>query len=142
MTLATAGAGTRSRPPARQVPRWAKIIAAVVLLAAAAALFTSRSLEVYRLNREAAQLAALKRALQEQNAVLREEIRLLHTPAYVEKIAREQLGLVRPGEVAVLIIRPPAPAPPPPRQAPPRGGRLGGGRLTDLIAALRRALAP
>jgi cell division protein FtsL len=136
MSLATAGARNRSKPPARQFPRWVKFSAAVILLAAAAALFTVRYLEVYRLNREAAELAALKRALQEQNAVLREEIKLLHTPAYVEKIAREQLGLVKPGEVAVLIVRPPAPTPP----VRPAPASRRGSALDRLVDALRRAL--
>jgi len=40
-------------------------------------------------------------------------MKLLQTPAYIEKLAREQLGLVRPGEIAILIVRPPAPPPPP-----------------------------
>jgi cell division protein FtsL len=138
MSLATAGARNRSKPPARQFPRWVKVSAAVIVLAAAAALFTVRYLEVYRLNREAARLAAIKRSLQEQNAVLREEIKLLHTPAYVEKIAREQLGLVRPGEIAVLIVRPPAP-PPPARPDPAPRHRAGPAGILD---ALRRMLSP
>jgi cell division protein FtsL len=137
MGLAAAGARNRSKSSVRQFPRWIKFTAAVILFSAAAALFTVRALEVYRLNRQAVQLAALKRSLQEQNAVLREEIKLLHTPEYVEKIAREQLGLVKPGEVAVLIVRPPAPAPARPARAPQR--RSG---LFAVFDALRRVLAP
>jgi len=54
---------------------------------------------------------------------LREEIRLLHTPAYIERQAREQLGLVRPGEIAVILVRPtPAPAPPTAQDADESGG--------------------
>lgn len=120
MTLATVGARNRSRPLARQVPRWVKILAALIVLAAVFPLFTIRYLDVYRLNREAARLEVLKRSLRQQNAVLREEIKLLHTPAYVEKLAREQLGLVKPDEIAVLIVRPPAPQPAPARPAPRR----------------------
>ena len=115
MTLATVGARNRSKSPPRRIPRWAKILAATLVVAAVLPLFAVRYLEVYRLNREAVRLAVLKRSLQEQNAVLREEMKLLHTPGYVEKIAREQLGLVRPGEIALLIVRPPAPPAPPPR---------------------------
>jgi cell division protein FtsL len=137
MGLAAAGARKRSNPSVRQFPRWIKFTAAVVLFSAAAALFTVRALEVYRLNRQAVQLAALKRSLQEQNAVLREEIKLLHTPEYVEKIAREQLGLVKPDEVAVLIVRPPAPTPARPARTPQRRSGLSG-----VFDALRRVLAP
>jgi cell division protein FtsL len=137
MSLATAGARNRSKPPVRQFPRWVKFTAAVIVVAAAAALFTVRYLEVYRVNREATRLATIKRSLQEQNAVLREEIKLLHTPGYVEKIAREQLGLVKPGEVAVLIVRPPAPAPVRTVRAPQRRSGLSG-----IFDALRLVLAP
>jgi cell division protein FtsB len=136
MSLATAGARNRSKSPVRQFPRWVKFSAAIILLAAAATLFTVRYLEVYRLNREAALLAAMKVSLREQNAVLREEIKLLHTPAYVEKVAREQLGLVKPGEIAVLIVRPPARTPTRPAKPPARGSRLSG-----ILDALRRVLA-
>ena len=133
MGLAAAGARNRSRASRRQFPRWLTFTAAILLFSAATTLFTVRYLEVYRLNREALQLAALKRVLQEQNAVLREEIKLLHTPAYVEKIAREQLGLVKPGEIAVLIVRPPAPAPA--RSVRPPQRRSG---LSGIVDAFRR----
>ncbi|MDQ7819285.1 MAG: septum formation initiator family protein [Armatimonadota bacterium] len=89
--------------------------AAAAVGAVAAAVFGSATLEVYRLEREAARLQRLRTDLIRQNAALREEIRLLHTPAYIEKLAREQLGLVRPDEVALLIV----PASPPPPAAPP-----------------------
>jgi len=70
------------------------------------------------LERTAAELVQAKEQLRDQNDLLREEIRLLHTPAYIEKLAREQLGLVKPGEVAILLV-PPSP-PPPSVAAPPR----------------------
>lgn len=34
-----------------------------------------------------------------QNEEMRREIEKLHSPAYVEKIARQELGMVRPGEL-------------------------------------------
>jgi len=60
---------------------------------------------------EASRLARERDDLRKQNAQLREEIRLLNTPEDIERIAREQLGLVKPGEVAVILVAPsPAPA--------------------------------
>ena len=111
MSLATMRA--RSQTRARRLPRGAIILCVLLVAAAAAYVFGSNFLDLYTLNREAARLETLKRNLQKQNAVLREEMNLLQTPAYIEKLAREQLGLVRPGEVAILIVRPPAPPPPP-----------------------------
>ncbi len=77
------------------------------------------ALRLYHLNRQVAELEHQRRALLEENRRLREEIRRLHDPAYVERLAREQLGLVRPGEIAVVLVPEPAPSPSPgPRRTP------------------------
>lgn len=107
MGLAAARARS-SKPFSRRIPRPVIIAAVGVAVAAALYGFGLSSLHVYRLNREAARLEALKRTLTEQNAILREEIKLLGTPRHIEQLAREQLGLVRPGEVAILILQPPS----------------------------------
>lgn len=75
--------------------------------------FGTSTYEVYRLEREAAELSRTKQQLQEHSASLHEEIKALYTSSYIEKLAREQLGLVKPGEIAVLIVHPPTPAPVP-----------------------------
>jgi cell division protein DivIC len=73
----------------------------------------------YHLAREAAQLEQHRRDLINANARLREEIWRLETDdRYIERLAREQLGLVRPGEIELLIV--PQGSPPPPDAA--RGG--------------------
>jgi cell division protein FtsB len=55
--------------------------------------------------------------LQEQNSKLEAETRRLQNDVEIERIAREQYNLVRPGEEAYAILAPPeeekAPAPPP-----------------------------
>ncbi len=127
MSLATARAGNRGHPPNRRLSRPAVALIVLVVGGAAVQVFGSSFLTVYRLDREAARLEALKRDLQEQNAILREEIKLLATPQYIEKLAREQLGLVKPGEVAILIIQPRP-------QPPPRPARLP----QDNLSLLRR----
>ncbi len=112
-------------PPSdrRVVPRWAgpALIAGLVLLLAG--VFGSAYWDGYQLRREATRLVRERDELRRQNVQLREEIRLLHTPAYIERQAREQLGLVRPGEIAVILVRPtPAPAPPTTQDAEDSGG--------------------
>lgn len=96
----------------RRIPRWILSLAVLGLLGAVVFAFGTSFLQVYRLKREAARLLQLKQDLIEQNAQLREEIKLLHTPGYIERIAREQLGLVKPGEIALLIVRPKLENPP------------------------------
>jgi cell division protein FtsB len=59
------------------------------------------TLRARRQYREAASALARKRA---ENARLREEIRRLREdPAHVEAVAREELGLMRPGEVLFIV---------------------------------------
>jgi cell division protein FtsB len=61
------------------------------------------------IDKEEAKLAALS----EKNAVLESRLARSQDPAYMEKLAREQLGLVRPGETSYVVIPgPPVPAPP------------------------------
>ena len=48
--------------------------------------------------------------IQASNAALRSEIRLLRTDAEIERIARRDFGLVRPGEEAYAILPQPVAA--------------------------------
>lgn len=61
------------------------------------------------LSAEEQKLAALKN----QNSKLEERLQRLQDPEYVETLAREQLGLVRPGEVSYVVEPRHVPAPPP-----------------------------
>jgi len=40
----------------------------------------------------------------DENKELKEEIERVKSPAYVEKIAREELGLVKPGEILLIPV--------------------------------------
>ena len=40
--------------------------------------------------------------LKDENRDLSEKIKLLKIPSYIEKVAREELGLVKPGEILFL----------------------------------------
>ena len=99
-------------PSRRAIPRWLASLAVLGIVVVVAMVFGSAYWDTYQIKREAGRLARERDDLRRQNAQLREEIRLLNTPEYVERIAREQLGLVKPGEVAVILVAPsPAPAP-------------------------------
>lgn len=43
--------------------------------------------------------------LQQTNLALKEEINLLNDRRYIEKISREELGLVKPGEVPFIVSK-------------------------------------
>jgi cell division protein FtsL len=48
--------------------------------------------------------------LEEENAALQADVEALNTDAEVEKLAREKLGYVRPGETAYVVLDPPGSA--------------------------------
>jgi len=56
-----------------------------------------------QVNSARAQLAALE----EDNEVLAADVTALQTDEEVEKLAREKLGYVRPGETAYIVLDPP-----------------------------------
>jgi len=46
-------------------------------------------------------------AIREETAVLEARIAALQTPEEVERLAREQFGLVHPGEIGYVVVTPP-----------------------------------
>ncbi len=57
-----------------------------------------------RARREYRRAKAELKALKDQNAALRREMhRLIGDPAAIEAVARQELGLVRPGEILVVV---------------------------------------
>jgi cell division protein FtsB len=60
---------------------------------------------MWRVQRQVAQLAYEVRTIEQESRDLRHEIhRLRHDMEYLEKIAREELGLVRPGELVFEFV--------------------------------------
>ncbi|MDU4961244.1 MAG: septum formation initiator family protein [Sporomusaceae bacterium] len=62
-------------------------------------LVTDRYLELASIRRETAAVRQQLEQAKNRNQQLQAEKELLLLPDYVEKLAREQLGLVKPGEV-------------------------------------------
>ena len=82
-----------------------------------------KALENYRLNQEADALRNDVVALRSENVQLQKQIEDARTDAAIETIAREQLGLIKPGDHPLVLVSQaaqpaaaptPAPAPPPP----------------------------
>jgi len=61
------------------------------------------------------QVLAQIRSTDAKNSALEQRIRTLNTDAEVERLAREQYNLVRPGEEAYAILPTRQPPPPPPQ---------------------------
>jgi cell division protein FtsB len=107
--LAVPPAGARPEPRRRAWPH--TFIGRLAVLAAAAAVcwtvvaFGVQYVRTYSLAREAARLERHRQDLLVQNASLLTEIRRLRTDdQYIERLAREQLGMLRPGEIELVIV--------------------------------------
>lgn len=57
---------------------------------------------INQLEKEIANYNATKVAVLEEQKRLQEEIDLLQNKSYIERVAREQLGLIKPGEVLLV----------------------------------------
>ncbi|HEX7098428.1 MAG TPA: septum formation initiator family protein [Acidimicrobiia bacterium] len=63
--------------------------------------------QIVEQKRQVAEAAAELAALQEENAILTARRDALQTPVEIERLAREKLGYVRPGEIAYVVLDPP-----------------------------------
>ena len=77
----------------------------LALVVAADSLFGERGLASHgRLQRDVAQVRHDVSTIRNENAGLREQIRRLQSdPTMIEAVAREELGLIRPGELLFVM---------------------------------------
>ncbi|MHB8926737.1 MAG: FtsB family cell division protein [Bacillota bacterium] len=71
----------------------------VGLLIYGVSVFAAQEVRVYQLKAQESRVQGEIRRLQQENQALREQITLMHSDAVIEKVAREQLGLVKDGEI-------------------------------------------
>jgi cell division protein FtsB len=78
---------------------------AVVTLAALFALaFLQKAMESQQAEAQAASLRQEIRVIETANAALERRIVEMKTDAYVERVAREELNLARPGETSFVVV--------------------------------------
>lgn len=87
------------------------VFLAVPLLAYLAISTILKATEIYQLNQQAAGIRQEIGLLKERNAELRRQMDYLQSPEYVEKVAREQLNLVQPGDIPLVVVSPSEQAP-------------------------------
>ena len=110
---------------------WLLVVSVVLVGIVFVAVFPTRTYLAQRRD-----LAAAERrvgVLSAQNDELAARAQRLDTDAEIERLAREQYNLVRPGEEAYAILPPPAP-PAPAAETPPGGGQRSlWSRLWDAV---------
>ncbi len=83
--------------------RWFRVTVLAVV-AYCVYVLAGQQTELNALNREAEATRIRLEQLRQANQSLADEKGRLTTPAYVEKLAREELGLVKPGEVPYIPV--------------------------------------
>lgn len=85
---------------------WTMTLVVVAILAAALATGWAPVRDIGAQRDQLAEAQAQLDRLEAQNAMLAERISALGTGIEVERIAREELGYVRPGETAFVVVDP------------------------------------
>ena len=87
------------------------LLVTVVILLYLALVTAGQMLRTYQLRQEEARLKDEVALLEAKNQSLLAQKDYYASDAYVEKSARENLNLIKPGETAVIILPPPGPTP-------------------------------
>lgn len=90
------------RATARKIRLRGRTLFLLALLLYCLVLAARAEWQIYHLRRELALAQERRQGLLEQRQTLEKELRRLADPAYLERVAREELGLVRPGEVLII----------------------------------------
>ncbi len=86
--------------------RFFKLIITVLICISLMIAIIPRAKVVYELSMRKAELEEQKLILIEKNQTLTMELEKTKSPQYIEKIAREQLGLVKEGEQIIMPVIP------------------------------------
>ena len=64
----------------------------------------SQQLRLYRFERDIDRVAGHIKEAETHQEALRQQIDLMNTDEYIEKMAREKLGLIKPGEIPYIAV--------------------------------------
>lgn len=86
------------RPAGRRKLRLSSCLLLGILIYLSA-LFVTQNIRLLQLNSTLSELEKEIEIIKSQNEEMLSEIDRLHAPAYLEQIARQELGMVKPGEM-------------------------------------------
>lgn len=104
-TLPTARVTARRTRPRRvlNIKKKAILLPAVLLLCYFVFAIIGQTVQYYQLKSRLTELEGELEAVKQENTRLNSEIESLQDPAYLELIARRELGLVKPGEIVFWV---------------------------------------
>lgn len=74
----------------------------IVIIGYIGILIFKQEMYISELNRQTSEAQQRLEQAQQENQALTEEKQKLHQPEYIEKVAREELGMTMPGEVPYI----------------------------------------
>ena len=79
-----------------------KIIIFLLIFGNICYIFISQQIKMYSIQKQITLQQKEEQVVKEKNQKLQDEIKMSKTDAYIEKLARERLGLIREGETPVI----------------------------------------
>jgi len=89
----------------RQIGRRALLWIVIVSVILLTSLYAIRFVTVNRLQQQVADLTANEQQALDEQAALRAQLAKSNDPQAIEDVAREKLGLVKPGEQLIIFVR-------------------------------------
>lgn len=91
--------------PAKRRVRWGSLLL-IALVLWLVWTFGQGFMQSYQLRQDLAEVESRIRAVEIRNENIRDELERLQSAEYVERVAREELGLVNPGEELYILSQP------------------------------------
>src|SRR5436853_292340 len=80
------------------------LVSAALLLSSSVAI-AGRAMQMYRIKQDELRLQRDVNELAARNTALRTQRDFYSSDRYIEQVAREELGLVKPGEIPVIVVQ-------------------------------------
>ncbi|RYD03674.1 hypothetical protein N752_18165 [Desulforamulus aquiferis] len=97
-----------NKPPRKQIGFRLVIVFLIAMVAYIAFSISSQIGRLQAMQNNVETIQSQVEELKHKNAALREELKRIKSDSYVEQVAREQLGLVKPGETLIVPTQDPS----------------------------------
>lgn len=99
-------ASTRRRPRSMGLGPWPRVIVALLILGVIGAMAIEPTRQLIEQRKRIAAMSSDVNEIESANATLEARIDRLKDPDYIEQRAREQIGLILPGETSYVVMPP------------------------------------